>query len=242
MADERKYFVLCANNCKFESMTKEQILAAIEQAVSTGTITNVDTGFVTKLKEQNAGAALSFWVGTQAQYNALETKAENCFYIITDDTAIDDIHAAIEEQWQFVTGISEDLQATKEKTMKVLYLGGEGYLEYGDVVAKISNYEMVLVYSQYIGTMNDGKNSDGTAITTAVKVNRGSGKFSFEGKSGINISGLGNNVSGIGVCDISLLFNGNEYVGNFSTVFEENYIANLTTNRAVEIKKIVGIC
>lgn len=91
MADERKYYVLCADNCKFESMTKEQILAAISQAVSTGEIKDVDTGFVTKIKEQNSGAALSFWVGTSAEYNALPEKAGNCFYILTDDTAKEDI-------------------------------------------------------------------------------------------------------------------------------------------------------
>lgn len=86
MPDNRKYYVICADNCKFESMTKEQILSAIEQAITTGEIKDVDTGFVTKIKEQNTGAALTFWVGTKAEYNALETKARNCFYIITDDT------------------------------------------------------------------------------------------------------------------------------------------------------------
>lgn len=97
MADEKKYYVLCANNCKFESMTKEQILAAIAQAVSTGEIKNVDTGFVTKIKEQNSGAALSFWVGTTAEYNAIPDKTANCFYILTDDTMKQDIENAINE-------------------------------------------------------------------------------------------------------------------------------------------------
>ena len=34
-------------------MTKEQILAAITQAVESHTVSDVDTGFVTTLKEQN---------------------------------------------------------------------------------------------------------------------------------------------------------------------------------------------
>lgn len=84
MAD-RKYYVFCEDNCKFESMTKEQILTAITQAVETGSIQDVDTGFVTKIVEQNRQIALSFWVGTSAEYNAIENKAANCFYIITDD-------------------------------------------------------------------------------------------------------------------------------------------------------------
>lgn len=91
MADNRKYFVLCADNCKFESMTKEQILTAITQAVEEGNIRDVDTGFITKIVEQNKQAPLSFWVGTSAEYNALKTKAENCFYIISDDVFKDDL-------------------------------------------------------------------------------------------------------------------------------------------------------
>lgn len=86
MADsERNYFVFSENNCKFESLTKEQILSAIEQAVDSGKIKDVDTGFVTKIKEQNKNAGLMFWVGNQAEYNALESKKNNCLYIITDD-------------------------------------------------------------------------------------------------------------------------------------------------------------
>lgn len=92
---ERNYYVLREDNCKFESMTKEQILAAIEQAVTDGEITNVDTGFVTKLKEQNANAAFKVWVGTQAQYNALTTTDNDCLYLITDDTSKRDVENAI---------------------------------------------------------------------------------------------------------------------------------------------------
>lgn len=92
---ERKYFVLCENNCKFESMTKEQILSAIKQAVETGEIKDVDAGFVTKLKEQNKGANLTFWIGTTAEYNEIETKTENCFYILTDDTTGNDLKLEI---------------------------------------------------------------------------------------------------------------------------------------------------
>mgnify|MGYP000011353296 FL=1 len=82
---ERIYYVLSENNCKFEGLTKEQILSAIEQAVNSGKIKDVDTGFITKIKEQNKNAGLMFWVGNQAEYNALESKRNNCLYIITDD-------------------------------------------------------------------------------------------------------------------------------------------------------------
>lgn len=93
--DERTYFVLCADNCKFEGMTKEQILTAISEAVSTGEIKDVDTGFVTTVKEQNSGAGVKFWFGTSAQYNAIAEKESNCFYVLTDDTTKSDIESAI---------------------------------------------------------------------------------------------------------------------------------------------------
>lgn len=94
---ERNYYVLCDDSCKFPAMTKEQILTAIEQALTTGEIKDVDTGFITKIKEQNGGGGVKFWVGTNAEYNALTDKEDNCFYIITDDTTAADTDAFIAE-------------------------------------------------------------------------------------------------------------------------------------------------
>ena len=79
----------------YEAMTKEQILAAIVEAVEGGTISDVNTGFVTTIKEQNNGVGLMFWVGTTAQYNAIETKQNNVLYIKTDDTSAQAINSAI---------------------------------------------------------------------------------------------------------------------------------------------------
>ncbi|MBR2679366.1 MAG: hypothetical protein IKG80_04130 [Clostridia bacterium] len=78
-----------------ESLTKEQILAAIVQAVEQHAVADVDTGFVTMLKEQNYGNALKMWVGTTADYNALETKEDNCLYLLSDDATYDDLIASI---------------------------------------------------------------------------------------------------------------------------------------------------
>ena len=92
-----KYYVLSAGNNLTESMTKEQILSAITQAVEGHTIADVDTGFVEKVKEQNSRSNLKFWVGTTAQYNALATKETGCFYILTDDTQFEDMESEIEQ-------------------------------------------------------------------------------------------------------------------------------------------------
>ena len=97
MSDGKKYYCFCGSNCKYETMTKEQILAAIAQAVATGSVGDCDTGFITKVKETNMGGYVTFWVGTREQYNAIKEHAKDCFYIITDDTTDADILATITE-------------------------------------------------------------------------------------------------------------------------------------------------
>lgn len=94
---ERKVYCLCDANCKHETMTKQQIMTAIAQAISTGVVSDIDAGFITKVKENNGGRYVSFWVGTQAQYNAIEYPEANCLYIITDDTTKEDLEKLAEE-------------------------------------------------------------------------------------------------------------------------------------------------
>lgn len=88
---ERKYFCLCESNCKFETMTKEQILTAITQAVESGEVKDVDTGFVQTIKTIN-GQPLKFFVGSQYEYEQLsDTERENVFAIISNDTNMESI-------------------------------------------------------------------------------------------------------------------------------------------------------
>ena len=106
---ERTYYCFCDANCKAETMTKEQILAAIAQAVETGSVGDCDTGFITKVKETNAGGYVTFWVGTRAQYNALQDKAVNCIYIMTDDTTDEDMRAFVEEMQDSMARLEESV-------------------------------------------------------------------------------------------------------------------------------------
>lgn len=99
MADST-FFARGESKSNYETLTREQILAAITQAVSGGTIGDIDTGFVTKIKEQNHGNELRFWVGTSAEYNALvelEEIENNVLYIKTDDTSAAEISGKITE-------------------------------------------------------------------------------------------------------------------------------------------------
>lgn len=116
MADDRKYYVLCADDCKFEGMTKEQILAAIAEATG-ATVTDIDNAFISKIKEINKGETVQIWVGTTAEYNAIVANGEkrsDVIYIITDDARI----AEIEKSFEATT---EALQEQIDEGLKAFY-------------------------------------------------------------------------------------------------------------------------
>lgn len=106
---ERKYYVICDDNCKFPAMTKEQTLAAIQQAVSMGEIKDVDTGFVTTLKTIN-GHGLKFFIGEQSEWdNVPDEQKTGVFAIITNDTIKDDMQSAITTLQLTLQSLLEDL-------------------------------------------------------------------------------------------------------------------------------------
>lgn len=98
------FYVVSDDKCFYEGMTKEQILSAITQAISTHQISDVDTGFVTTLKEANQNKPMSFWVGTTAEYNAIEEKLDDCVYLLTDDTELEDLEALIRRSMNVLKG------------------------------------------------------------------------------------------------------------------------------------------
>lgn len=93
--DEKNVYALDSGKNSWLTMTKEQILAAITQAVSTGEIKDIDAGFITKLQEMNKQGVLQLWVGTMAEFEALEEKSENMLYLFTDDPTVTDIESEL---------------------------------------------------------------------------------------------------------------------------------------------------
>lgn len=128
MADVRVYCLDEGKN-SYETMTKEQILAAIEQAISTGTFGDFDAGFVTKIVDQNSGVAVSVWIGTEAAFNALETKEDNTLYIYAttfeDDVAkiLSDVQVALANITNGTTTVAKATNAEKAKKIdwEILY-------------------------------------------------------------------------------------------------------------------------
>lgn len=140
----KNYKVLCGDDCLHDGMSKEQILAAIEQIISTGEIQDIDTGFITKIKELNTSAALRFWVGTNAQYNALPEKVENCFYIMTDDTRDEDLEKTVAENSETIKNLENGFAELPRHRMLFTSTGqAESATNFG--IGGISKYHLLAV-------------------------------------------------------------------------------------------------
>ena len=119
MEDVRVYCLDEGKN-SYETMTKEQILAAIEQAISTGTFGDFDSGFVTKIVDQNSGVAVSVWIGT---------KEDNTLYIYAttfeDDVSkiLSDVQTALANITNGTTAVAKATNAEKAKKIdwEILY-------------------------------------------------------------------------------------------------------------------------
>jgi hypothetical protein len=90
------YYALDENNNRIQTLSKEEILSAIAQAQEAASVLDYEGAFITKIRELNANKDLQFWIGTQAEYNAISPKAKNVLYIISDDNHKEEIIEGIE--------------------------------------------------------------------------------------------------------------------------------------------------
>lgn len=91
------YYVFDDAKNLFEGMTKEQIVNAI--AAATGlTPEQIDADVITSaIKEQNAQKSVNLWIGTQNEYNAIETPDENTLYCVTDPHETNELQAQVNQ-------------------------------------------------------------------------------------------------------------------------------------------------
>ena len=81
--------ILCSGGAEHEDPPQDvytQLIAMLEGLT-------VDSPITLALEEQNAGKAVSIWVGTRAQYDAIPESSivADRFYFVTDDTGAEDI-------------------------------------------------------------------------------------------------------------------------------------------------------
>lgn len=91
-------------------LTREEIITLVTNIIETGTTGDIDTGFVTTVKEQNNHRGLKFWVGTKAEYDAILEHDTYTFYIITDDDSGD----VDEKLAELKTELEEEIRAAVE--------------------------------------------------------------------------------------------------------------------------------
>lgn len=96
MADGQVYALDQGGN-KIVTLSAAQILAAIQSAISTGEIPPELETLVDSIREQNDGKSTKIWVGTQAEFEAIEATEEGTLYFITDLTTVDDLSKAISD-------------------------------------------------------------------------------------------------------------------------------------------------
>lgn len=120
MPEELKVYALDEGKNNFQTMTKEQILSAINQKISSGSIVNIDDAFITKIKEMNAGALVQLWIGTQAEFQALSEKQEDVLYILSDDPTVDDIEDSISSLEQSVSDVAQNNTYLNERYNQIL--------------------------------------------------------------------------------------------------------------------------
>ena len=127
------YNVVRGDGVFFEGMTKEQVYELIAEMTGE-TVQDVDQAFITKLKEINKGNSIRLWVGTNAEYNALETKENDVLYICTDDTFVDDTGQALSEMQgridAFESTINHRLNEIEELYNSVTVVSREAVISY----------------------------------------------------------------------------------------------------------------
>lgn len=156
---ERNYYCFCDDNCKFPTMTSEQILAAIAEATG-NTPTSVDDAFITKLKEMNTSGNFTVWIGTSAEYAALvanEGLVENRLYITTDDSFASDVNAVIE---QLQTQVATLSAATLETEWVAIKRGTQNmtigyYKQVGNMYTISLDYNPVIFNSDFDTSLED---------------------------------------------------------------------------------------
>ena len=90
------FYCVCDDDCRYPTMTAEQIITAIEQAIENGAISDPDGAIISKIKEINKNSAVKVWVGKESEFNALSPAptvgntfirvgTDGVLYVCTDD-------------------------------------------------------------------------------------------------------------------------------------------------------------
>lgn len=149
-----------------EGMTREEVITAIYQIVESGEVEDLDSGFVTTLKEQNNGIGFKIWLGTTAEYEDLVEQGlveDNILYIRTDDNTA----ALVEQAAALATKVNVKTY-TSTKALEEIFAENEGFTVY-----KVGSISTTSIYPITVTSATD-------AATVFVAKSNGTGFFIFE--------------------------------------------------------------
>lgn len=116
-----KHVINDTDKNKFEAYDKTEVLAAIQEAISSGELPEEINGLVITLKNpiDNQGYKIAFC--TQAKYNELEANEQlevNCYYFITDDSTFDDWNTIITDLQTRFNQLEADVEEAIETGLR----------------------------------------------------------------------------------------------------------------------------
>ena len=166
---------------RYPAYTAEQVLNIIQQVIDTGSLQGIDPEacpVVRLIRESNKNSDVSFWVGTEAEYNALgitggskviaHIDKNGKIYFSEDDEAYTEfIQRVVDEAREAAQEVAEDKVSKTEKTVTL------------SASAWASNAQTVSV---------EGVTADNIVIVSA-----SAGSHDEYGKAGVRCTGQGAN-------------------------------------------------
>lgn len=182
---EIKAYGFCENDCRREVYTKEQTVALLQAAIDNGSLASC-TGnvIISEVQEINKNVGLKFWLGTQAEYNAIESPSADVHYIITDDTTLQSLNEAVtalQADGSVTTNMIANGAITAEKIASGAIPSG---IEHSTMTAEISIADSNSV--ALTGTINFNRyttgDDDGGIVIADMNISVPAG-FNFDGMS-----------------------------------------------------------
>ena len=197
------YYVFDGQDCRFEGMTKEEILTAIEQGLEQGYVSDPDGAVISKIKEINASGTAQLWIGTEAEFNAItpvpavgnsvvRIGADGIMYICTDDRTLANVqpHAS-----RHAAGGEDEITPA---SIGAASLDGSGKVEAGQTSAAINartaSYTLSRSDSGKLVTINSADTTTVTipagvfSIGTEIEIAQlGAGEVAIAAASGVTV-------------------------------------------------------
>ena len=167
MSDERIIYGFCGANCRVPVYSREEVLSILQQTIEAGDLQGIDvtkSPVVRYIRESRADANMAFWVGTEAEYNALSPAIAGAIAVARIDTS-GNVYLCTDDT-TFENFLNSVLEAVDEQTGEAL---GAFKTEVDTAIAGKANSETVNAAFTEVNTAISAKQAKHTtaAVTLA---------------------------------------------------------------------------